>query len=403
MPFSKLSVLGLLCLSPASVDANVESLRILSKKENYAEALLYPVMGGNNPNIRTNKNESPQERRLQSYCTLGDIETDLAKDFGFYSRAEENATGVSCDTSFSDTCITTIITILDETNTTNTSSVEIESPCSTCVFSYPQLCLPVGQCDPTGDECLERQAVANIGSNQFDAAVFVQRPSSEVDAGNVLLERCVQSETPEYCREIECDVVSGCLDEDGMNTNETSTVEVCREVGHTDSFATLEFQQADLLGTRYSCRAENRKRTFTSTYTLGVTNFRETSLTLGEKQGEGDVEGVFDTCEFAIDGVECSSCEICGEDENGLLDIDCTNILVNATTSCDSFLDVVLYGIDVEQKFMVLQEGATPPTPSPTTSPTRSPTERFSSFSAAPTVSTAAASLVATLVGSLLS
>ena len=380
-------------------NANVdEAMNILPKKRDLLDA-----MRGSNV---YNTNNAGSRNLQSSFCTLGDIESDLEEDFGFYTRAFENATGVSCDTRYSDTCITTIVTLLDDSGT-NTSSFELEKPCSTCVFSYPKACTPLGECDPTGDGCLELQAISSIGANPYDGITYVERSSPDVAPGNVMLEQCTDSETPEYCTDFACDVVSGCLD-GGDTDNITSSragnsfVKVCREVGRTDSFATLEFQQRDVAGTRYLCQAENRKRTFTSTYTLGVTNFRETTLTMGQKQGEGDVEGRFDTCEMAIDGVECNSCEICGEDQNGLLDVDCTNIFPNATTSCDSFLDLVLYGIDVEQKFMVLQEGFVPPTPSPTTSPTKSPNE-FIVSGAASNKSFVLAPLAAALVWGIFS
>ena len=97
MLLSKLSPFGILCLMipGRGTNANVdEAMNILPKKRDLLDA-----MRGSNV---YNTNNAGSRNLQSSFCTLGDIESDLEEDFGFYTRSFENATGVSCDTRYSD-------------------------------------------------------------------------------------------------------------------------------------------------------------------------------------------------------------------------------------------------------------------------------------------------------------
>lgn len=267
-------------------------------------------------------------RHLQTFlCKASDIATTLEDDFANFTTLNRAVPGRATCLDTNDNCPLTLITYLDE-NFTQFTEETIDQPCVSCDFFF---CSPGTQC-------------------AFAALPF----STE-------------------CFTAPCGDLNECLPPVGSSQtalNETE-VNICADFDRSDSFAIVELAFQN----RYTCRYKNEKRTFSQTYTSGVTNFHETSLTFTNEVG-GSAQ-FFDICEYKIDGESCASCSTCESTDIGVYEVDCTNIIPGATSSCSSFEDAFLYDLDIARKWWILQDGFEPteaPTLAPTVSPTESPT-----------------------------
>ena len=252
-------------------------------------------------------------------------------------------TDVTCSSSHTDTCTTTIYTNVNVTAEDPLADASIQTsvePCARCDYEYDtdHTCSEV-QCSLA--TCLSPPSVASNETASPDAGenVTVAGVNTTSEETNVATEAPI----PE-------------------------SVTICMEYSRSDSFSTTELR----VGSRYQCTQQTAKKIYRVHYRTGVTNVRNTELILEDTMGPGGTDEILEACTFVVDDTACNSCRWCDDDEEGFFELDCSNIREGATTSCDSFLDH-FYAINpfdgISPKLLVLQEGfehTDPPTEAPT-------------------------------------
>lgn len=316
--------------------------------------------------------DKSEDRHLQTAaCTANDIADALVDDFGNFTVGKGFVPVRARCSNAQDNCPLTLITYTNDSLTEFDTST-IDQPCVTCDFYYCNM--PWFTMEQT-DKCAQ-----NGGSL-----------------------------TAAECENVTCSGDVTCLPPLEDENATSSQVTLCTIYDRTDSFAIVEAGFYDVDGYRYLCRYTNEKRTFSQEYLTTVTNVRTTSMTL-TNEVDDDGDNRFDICDYTIDGQSCNSCTVCEVDDIGIWAVDCSNIFPNATSSCDSFDDLVFSITDIARKWFVYQEGfrhTESPTASPTTdmpteaSPTPPPVSRGGGSGARGVWSRASTLLTATVAAIL--
>ena len=188
-------------------------------------------------------------------------------------------------------------------------------------------------------------------------------------------------ESTAECNTLSCDQVT-CLPSIDQNGTVPFSVNFCKVQTRYDSFSSNEVRTTN---NTYGCFQQTAKKVYSVEYEVGVQNVEQSLFIVQDTLEEVD-DDELEVCDFVIDGETCNSCRFCREDEAGFgyVQVDCSNIQEGATTSCESFSDV-LFGINpvtgISTKLLILQEGyvhTEPPTIAPTTEPpTAMPTDAF--------------------------
>ena len=319
------------------------------------------------------------ERQLQYYrsnCGANEVGAWIGSELEedpideYFLQDDEYPIGYTCAFSDSDTCETIVyrnVNISAPDPLADATTFVLENPCTKCYFEYKNdgLCFFV-ECDPTFSvECPDALPSNVVYMDDETPGATITTRQGDLDGIN------------------STSTVSPTVNQATMapkDSPEPSVVQVCAARSRSDSFSSTEYSDS----TKYYCQRQTAKKVYEIVFLLGVTNVRHTKFVIGDavrnpeditstEFGQHDEEdNLLDTCEYIIDGTPCNSCRICGEDDVGGFEMDCSNIRNGAVTSCDSFSDAFVNPtLGYFPKLLVLQEGYVhPDTDEPTSSPT---------------------------------
>ena len=303
-----------------------------------------------------------RSRRAQ-LCNWGDVqdwlneelELDEIDPYFYAASVDVPPDAINCAEDNDDVCYTTVYDNVDVNATNpleNATSQQVPSPCSRCQFVYPSnvtsFCFNMTCANPTVDGKCDgfdndnrRLDDTTVGAGESETNATVPDSEQDEGAGN-------NSTTDGVLPEADDD------DDDEVAPGEAtqSVVEICTRQTRADSFSSTTFRSA--LGV--SCSRQTAKKVYGVEYLQGVVNVRQTTLIIGDTVGLPDSDEADDfftdddaetleACELWVDDVMCNSCRFCDIADAGVYELDCSNIKAGATTSCDSFTDI-LFGID---------------------------------------------------------